>query len=966
MNLSEFAAKWRRAELTERAAAQEHFLDLCSALDHPTPAEADPSGDWFALEKGASKHGGGDGWADVWKKGFFAIEYKGKHKNLDAAYDQLLKYRESLENPPLLVVCDMDRIVIRTNFTATATQKHDISLDDIGAPRSVEILRALFHDPDKLRPGATIAAITSQAAAHLAEIAQAMRARGLDPHDVAHFLDRIVFCLFAEDIGLLPENVFTRIAEKSLGDPPRFSRLVAQLFAAMAHGGDFGADTIRHFNGNLFVEGPMLDLTEDEIESVTAAAHLDWSAVDPSIFGTLFERGMDPAKRSQLGAHYTSRHDIETLVEPVVMSPLRREWENTKLLTHRLIEAGKDTSRRQTKKPSARTLRKERKEARLVLKFLRRLAHVRILDPACGSGNFLYVALQKLKDLEKQVILYAGDQFGMTVFPEVGPWQLYGIEISPYAFELAQMTVWIGYLQWTRANGFGIKQDPILKPTKTFHNIDAILDLSDPDHPKEPQWPASDFIVGNPPFLGGNKIRQELGDEYVNDLFHHYRDRVPPFADLCCYWFEKARSQIEANRCKRAGLLATQSIRGGASRDVLKRIKASGGIFFAHSDRPWVLEGANVHVSMVGFDDSSEPERILDGTHVHVINADLTSSADVTSANVLTANKGICFMGPSPKAPFDIDETTAMSMLLAPNPTGRPNSDVLRRVASATDLAKNDRLKWTIDFALLSEDDAASYQDPFEYARDHVYPKRANNPSQTNPAWWQYERPRVEMRRALAGQSAFASTPSVAKHRIFVWRFPETLCNQGTLVFARSDDYLFGVLHSRIHELWARAQGTQLRERESGFRYTPTTCFETFPFPDPTGAQREAIAAAAKKLNQLRENWLNPPEWTQTEILEFPGSTNGPWARYLHDVDPNGIGTVRYPRLIPKDPDCAQKLKKRTLTNLYNQRPTWLTLAHQKLDSAVLEAYGWDAETTDDQILENVLQLNLERARNRK
>jgi hypothetical protein len=262
----------------------------------------------------------------VWKKGFFGWEYKGKHKDLVAAYDQLLKYREALENPPLLVVCDMDRFEIHTNFTATVSKTYEISLDDLDTPRNIEIMRNLFFDPAKLRPDATSEAITKEVAQRLAQIAQGLRERGLDAMEVARFLDRIVFCLFAEDVGLLPRKLFSSIVEKSR-DPSHFGKLIGQLFAAMNEGGDFGLETIRYFNGNLFTESPVLELTAMEIGHVKAAARLDWSAVDPSIFGTLFQRGLDPDTRAQLGAQYTSREDIETLVEPVVMQPLRREWE---------------------------------------------------------------------------------------------------------------------------------------------------------------------------------------------------------------------------------------------------------------------------------------------------------------------------------------------------------------------------------------------------------------------------------------------------------------------------------------------------------------------------------------------------------------------------------------------------------------------------------------------------------------
>jgi len=207
----------------------------------------------------------------------------------------------------------------------------------------------------------------------------------------------------------------------------------------------------------------------------------------------------------------------------------------------------------------------------------------------------------------------------------------------------------------------------------------------------------------------------------------------------------------------------------------------------------------------------------------------------------------------------------------------------------------------------------------------------------------------------------FIVTPEVSKHRVFVWLDGAYLADHQTRAFPRTDDYFFGILHSRVHETWARAQGTQLRERESGFRYTPSTCFETFAFPEPTVGQRDAIAEAAKELDRLRNNWLNPPEWTRQEVLEFPGSATGPWARFVHEPDSRGIGTVRYPRLVAKDQDCAKLLAARTLTKLYNERPTWLELAHRKLDEAVFGAYGWDVAFSDEQILARLLELNVQR-----
>jgi type II restriction/modification system DNA methylase subunit YeeA len=950
MNVSEFVAKWRKVELTERSASQQHFLDLCEVLEHPTPAQDDPTGERFTFEKGAAKHGGTHGWADVWKKGFFGWEYKGKHKDLKAAYDQLLLYREALENPPLLVVCDMDRIEIHTNFTATVSKTYEIKLDDFDTPRNIEIMRNLFHEPGKLRPDATSKAITQQVAQRVAQIAQGLRKRGLDAMDVARFLDRIVFCLFAEDVGLLPTKLFSRIVEKA-PEPQRFSKLIGQLFQAMNDGGDFGIDTIRHFNGNLFTDSPILELTATEIQHVRAAARLDWSAVDPSIFGTLFQRGLDPDTRAQLGAQYTSREDIETLVEPVVMQPLRREWADTRAAVEKLLEGGT-------------TKRSDRDARALLRKFHEHLAELKVLDPACGSGNFLYVTLQKLKDLEKEVLVYAGDKRLGNFIPLVGPWQFYGIEINPYAFELAQTTLWIGYLQWIQANGFGVPAEPILRRMDNFKNMDAVLDLSDPENPKEPEWPASNFIVGNPPFLGGSRMWEELGREYQQKLWKVYEGKVSGFADLVCYWFEKARKQIVEGNCKRAGLLATQAIRGGVSRDVLKRIKDSGNIFFAISDMPWVLDGANVHISMIGFDDSSEKEIELDGRPVDSINSNLSYSADTTQARILLSNADISYRGTQKSGNFNIPELQAFRWLQLPNPHGKPNSDVLKPWLNGGAIVKKVARSWIIDTGTdMTLEEFSLYEAPYAQVLAHVKPERDKNKRDfRRQHWWLHAETAPGMRKAIGGLRRYIATPRVSKYRIFVWVPTCVLCDDGIYVFARDDDYFFGMLHSRLHEVWARAQGTQVRERESGFRYTSTTCFETFPFPIPSEEQKATIAIAAKKLDDLRARWLNPPEWTHEEILEFPGTIGGPWTSYVSSINQEGACTIRYPHLIPKDDKAAEQLAKRTLTNLYNERPTWLDLAHRKLDEAVFAAYGWDATLSDDEILTRLLALNQERA----
>jgi hypothetical protein len=863
----------------------------------------------------------------------------------------------------------MDRIEVHTNFTNTDSQVHDLSLDALNTPEGMRILRAVFFDSESLRPTHQRVEITKEVARKVGELAQALRSRGVEPHAAARFLDRLVFCMFAEDVGLLRKGLFSEILARARQEPKRLRPMLGDLFGKMASGGFFGADEIKRFNGNLFDDAEVLDLQPNEIGLLDAAARPDWSEVEPAIFGALFERGLDPDKRSQIGAHFTSREDIETLVEPVVMQPLRREWDECRTMVLNVLATGKKRPAGGEKRPVGKALDKAHREVdSLVRNFLDRLSSVKVLDPACGSGNFLYVTLQKLMGLEREVLNFGAAHGVPSFIPRVDPLQLYGIEINAYAFELAQMTVWIGYLQALNRQGFHLPDDPVLKPMDTIQCRDAILDFSEPDQPEEPDWPAVDFIVSNPPFLGGKVLRAGLGDEYVDKLFEAWERRVPREADLCCYWFEKARQHIEQRKCSRAGLLATQAIRGGANRKVLERIKQTGDIFFAVSDRPWVLDGANVHVSMVGFDDASEASRVLDGVSVGTVNANLSAAADVGRAIRLQENVGLSFMGDTKVGPFEVAQPVAEQMLGVPSPQGKPTSDVLRPWANGLDITRRPQEFWIVDFpASCPEKAAALYETAYEHIRREVRQVRmkARSGDRTGVPWWIHQRPRPEMRTKIGSVQRFIATARVAKHRLFVWMHVPTIPDCQLIVVARDDDYFFGVLHSRVHEVWALRMGTRLETRP---RYTPTTCFETFPFPWPPGQEPpkdpglQAIAAAAKELDELRSNWLNPPEWVREEVLEFHGSADGPWARYVHDPDERGIGTVRYPRIVPKDAECAVKLKARTLTNLYNERPTWLALAHDKLDAAVFAVYGWDPSMSDDQLLESLLAENRLRA----
>jgi type II restriction/modification system DNA methylase subunit YeeA len=914
MSPAEFALKWMGSTAKERSAAQEHFIDLCQMLSMPTP-NADPTGANYAFEKGAEKIGGGDGFADVWKRGHFAWEYKGKRKNLAAAYQQLLQYREALENPPLLVVCDLDRFEVHTNFTATPSKVHSFTLQDLlEAPEEpLRVLRAVMADPEALRPGTTREELTQEAAEQFAALAFALRGRGHEPQRVAHFLNKLLFCMFAQDAGVLPAGLVERLADGARHNVDVFTLGLAELFAKMSQGGGlFGAERIDWFNGGLFDNADVLPLTVAEIKLVARVSRLDWSQVEPAVFGTLFERGLDPGKRAQLGAHYTDRESIMRVIEPVLMAPLRRDFEATKQRVEALLT--------EDRKITARTP-PDKNPTAVFNAFLARLRAVRVLDPACGSGNFLYLALQALKDLEREAILWASLTLQTPMqLPEVGPEAVLGIEINSYAAELARVVIWIGQIQWMLTNGFAYERDPVLRPLDNIACRDAILDLSDPEHLREPSWPDADVIIGNPPFVGIRKMRENLGHDYVKAIFRAYRDRVPAEADLVCYWHEKARALIADGKVSRVGLLATQGIRGGANRRVLERIKQTGAIFMAWSDEEWVVEGAAVHVSIIGYDDGTETERTLDGKPVAAINTDLTAGIDLTVARRLPSNLGIAFQGANKVGPFDIPGEVAREMLTAINPDGRSNAEVLRPTANGLDVTRRPRGRWIIDFGERSIDEAALYEAPFEHIRRVVYPIRSTNRRQRRrELWWLHGETVPGLRRALFGLPRFIATPTIAKHRLFVWLPSKTLPDHQLIAFARDDDYFFGVLHSRFHEVWSLRVGTQLREKESGFRYTPRTTFETFPMPEPS-PETTAVAEAARELDRLREGWLNPP-----------------------DAD-------------------ADLLRRRTLTNLYNQRPMWLDRAHQRLDEAVHAAYGWPYPLADDEVLERLLALNLSRA----
>ncbi len=524
---AEFIKKWNAVTQTEKAVSQSHFIDLCRLLDEPTPVDVDPDGEWYFFEKNASKDSGSSGWADVWKRSHFGWEYKGNHANLDAAYQQLRQYALGLENPPLLIVSDMRRFRIHTNWTNSVSQVHEFSMGELVDPAKLSMLKWAFSDPERLRPGQTREALTRNAASTFAKLAENLRNSGFKPQDVARFVNRLVFCMFAEDMRLLPDRLFERMLEQAHHRPEQFRELASDLFAKMAFGGMVGYEEVARFNGGLFDDDNALPLDRPGINMVREAARLDWSDIDPSIMGTLFEQGLDPDKEqpteaspdspdedSLIGVHYTDPGKIMQIIEPVIERPWLAEWaaaaeridaelNHTNAVEHldRADERGEESRRRQ-------------RAERMLSEFLARLRNFKVLDPACGSGNFLYLALRTLKNLEHRVNLEAQAKGLGRRPPTIGPANIKGIELNAYAAELARTSVWIGEIQWMRRNGFRENRDPILKPLDTIECRDAVL--TEDGH--EPEWPEADVVIGNPPFLGNRRMRRELGHDYAETL----------------------------------------------------------------------------------------------------------------------------------------------------------------------------------------------------------------------------------------------------------------------------------------------------------------------------------------------------------------------------------------------------------------------------------------------------------------
>jgi hypothetical protein len=918
---------------------------------------------------------------------------------LRRAYNQLHGYVNAEHGtiPPYLMVVDVPHeMIIWDGWTGRFggfARGERIRLEQLpDKPELVALLQDIFTNPAARDPRGIALRVTRDIAGSLARLAAAFEDRGHPPEQVARFLMRCVFCFFAEDVGLLPHGLFRRTLEsaRTAGGPARVAEVLTRLWQTMDTGGDFGAEMIDRFNGHFFQSVESLPLEAADVQLLVEAAGFDWSAVEPSIFGTLLVRALDPVERHKLGAEYTPREYIERLVEPTVLEPLRARWAAVQARVTQLEEEDATAAASRT----SRKLSKQRREALdEVTGFHAWLRGLRFLDPACGSGNFLYVTLAVVKELELEVIreierLGAREGVEQTeqILDEVHPRQFHGIEVSWWAREIAELTLWIGYHQfWRREHGGRTPPIPILEDTGTIECRDAILawdgaevvpakdepDLTprvldpvsgelvpDPKvrieyvaltNVKQAQWPHADFIVGNPPYIGGTSMRGALGSGYVDALREVYSEPEFEGADLVMFWWARAALEVAAGRTLRAGFITTNSITQLRNRRVVSlALEGNADVVWAIRDHPWVDEtdGAAVRVAMTvigrlgpaGATLVSAPEgRPVRQSRCAKLNADLTAHADVASAASLglQANHGLSSNGYNLRGAGFILDNQEATRLRTQNPELKA---VIRPYLNGMDVARRSREAFLIDLDDATEAEARAYPLVFDILRTRVLPeRRVKKESAAREYWWRLWRTRPEFRRAMQGQTHFIATPETSKHRYFVRLDAQVAPDHGLVVVASDDPAILGCLSSTIHLVWSLTAGSRLGVGNDP-RYNKSRCFDPFPFPDPSADLRETIGALAERLDQHRKDAIARDESvTMTGMYNVveklrSGEALTPKERKVHEIAACGV----------------------------------LRDMHDELDALVATAYGWPWPMEREEILERLVALHGERVEEEK
>lgn len=1045
-----FIARWQRSSAGERANYTLFLSELCDFLDlpRPEPTQADESLNTYVFEKSVQfKELDGSATTkriDLYRRNCFVLEAKqgsnpaapqeelfalappdpmrrmrrgtavrgtpGWDAAMVAAKGQAERYAKALPVsegwPPFLIVVDVGHsIELFADFSLTGKaylpfpgpKDARIFLEELERPEIRERLRSVWLNPHGLDPARERAKVTREVAGKLATLARNLEYNRYSAKEVAEFLTRCIFTSFAEDVGLLPERAWLDLLESLREDERNFPPVVESLWKTMNDGGysPLLRKDVLQFNGGLFESTRALPLNRDQIYLLIEAANSRWRDVEPAIFGTLLERALDPDERHALGAHYTPRAYVERLVLPTLVEPLRDDWRSIQAVITELVAAGKQDA-----------------AVEAVRQFHRQLCNTRVLDPACGSGNFLYVALEHLKRLEGEVVetlhvLGESQQVLEHTGLTVDPHQLLGIEVNPRAAVIADLVLWIGYLQWHfRTRG---QVQPPIPVIRNFHNVkeaDALITwtrqepaidengnsitvwdrVTEKPHPttgemipdesaripvyeysgvKKAKWPEAEFIVGNPPFIGGKDIRAWHGDGYAAAIRGAYTE-VPESADFVMYWWQKAAELARASKVRRFGFVTTNSITQVFDRRVvaqnLNATKDPLSLVFAIPDHPWLKEltdeeeaatrHAAVRIAMtVGergehqghlYRVISEGDAGSEGTAVELtertgrIFADLRIGVDVSAAQPLRANKHLSCRGVSLHgAGFIVTPEIAAGLGL-----GRIEGldHHIRPYLNGRDLTGRSRNVMVIDlFGLSSEEVRRRFPEVYQWVDDRVRREREGKVNQTPDSrqyaekWWLFGKPRGELREALKGLPRYISTVETAKHRIFVFLDASVLPDNKLINIALSDPYYLGVLSSRIHVQWALAAGGKLEDRPV---YVKTTCFDSFPFPDCPDAQKDAIRLLAGRLDahRKRQQALHS-DLTLTVMY-------------------NVLEKLRRSEEFTEE---DRSLYDRGLIGILRD-------LHDELDAAVFAAYGWPRDLSDEDILASVVALSAQRS----
>lgn len=981
--VEQFIKRWDGHEGgAERANYGMYLSELCDVIGvpRPDPAQATTAENDYVFER-AVKLTGPDGSTstgriDLYKRGCFVLEakqsrLKGATKALETkgsetaasnvmmmnARNQAEGYAKALPAahgwPPFIIVCDVGRTLeIRADFSGQGKnyaqfpdrQNFRITLEDLRDPANRERLKLIWTDPMALDPARRTAKVTREIAETLASVSRALEAQKHKPERVAMFLMRCLFTMFAEDTGLLPEKSFKSVLERCEKDSAKFVPMVEQLWEAMDTGGFAYAieSKVKKFNGAFFKKREVLALKPAEITALKDAAEHDWREVDPSIFGTLLEQALDVAERKSLGAHYTPRAYVERLVVATVIEPLRADW------TEALATAERQQAEGRGKIAIA-----------TISAFHEALCKVRVLDPACGTGNFLYVSLEMLKRLEGEVLEALnnfGGQEALTGLAgsTVDPHQFLGLEVNPRAAGIAELVLWIGYLQWHLRTKGGFPGEPILREFKNISVMDAVLDNSGAT-PKRPKWPTAEFIVGNPPFIGGKDLRARLGDAYAQALWVA-NARMNDSADFVMYWWDHAADLLtsKATVLRRFGFVTTNSISQVFQRKVMERhfaAKAPISLLYAIPDHPWTKAGkdaAAVRIAMTvaapgkleGVLEDVVHETALDTDSPVIlfteqrgmINADLTVGADVTLAKPLLANEGLCSPGVKLHgAGFIVTPEKAHELGLGKR---AGLEDHIRPYRNGRDLTAHPRDVLVIDlFGLDIDDTRKRYPEVYQLVLETVKPERdENNRATYRDNWWIFGEPRKDLRPALKGLPRYIVTVETTKHRVFQFLDASILPDNMLVAVGSDDAFHLGVLSSRFHGVWALRAGGWLGMGNDP-RYSKSRCFDPFPFPAASEPQKALIRKIAEELDAHRKTVLAAPE----KNLTLTGLYNVREAILVKGLS----------ALTPEE----ARVKDEGLVLILNE-------LHDRMDAAVAAAYGWEASLPESEILTRLVALN--------